>query len=261
MGDDGAEAWAASPHVANLTHADLGGNDFTDRGLIALSRSPHLAKLTALSVGGSAYGEAGVKALTAAPFAPVLAALDLSDSGLDSGAVNALASGSFPAFKSLDLGGNAFGAEGWQTLAAAPWFARLERFGAGGCGLGDAGAHALASRGPLALRELDLRGNEITDAGVIALARSGAFGKLTALRLGHNPFELSGVSALAAADLPALEELDLSRVRVGRAGALALAASPHLKKLRRLVVTDEFVGVVGRVALVGRFTERVVSWA
>ena len=95
---------------------------------------------------------------------------------------------------------------------------------------------------------------------MLALARSKAVTKLTKLELAANPFGLDGVKALASADLPLLEELDLGRVAMGRPGAAALAESPHLKNLKRLVVSEEHVGLIGREMLVKRFTDQVMSF-
>jgi hypothetical protein len=259
MGDSGADALAASPFVANLTTVELAGNDLTDRGLVALGTSPHLAHLTEFHVAGGSYGEAGAASVSGSAFAPALRSLDMRFSGLDANAARALSPARFPALKALALSSNPLGAEGLGALIATEWFAHLERFFGGNCGLGDAGARALSDIAVTSLKVMDLGGNEITDAGVIALARSQALANLTRLSLGNNPFGLPGVKALAEVNLPALEELDVSGIDLGRAGAQALAASPHLAKLKRLTVSAESVGIIGRSALIARFTERVVS--
>jgi uncharacterized protein (TIGR02996 family) len=259
VGDDGAEALAESPNVANLAVLGLGSDALTDRGLIALCRSTHLAKLTELRVDSNTFSAEGVRAIPAAPFAGSLTALHLNNCGVDLAGVEALAAGQFRALKSLGLAAGTFGAAGMLALAAAPWFTNLEQFTASNCGSGDAGAHALAEAGFLALRELDLADNGLTDAGVSALVRSKAATKLTKLNVSNNPFGLLGTKALAGTNLPALEELDLSRADIGRPGAQALAASPYLKNLKRLVVSEEFVGLIGREALIKRFTDQVVT--
>jgi uncharacterized protein (TIGR02996 family) len=259
MGDSGAEALATSPNVANLTSAELADNEFTDRGLVALCASPHLARLTALHVARGRYSAVAARAVVGAPFAGALRSIDMTASGLDADGARAFAGGSFPALKALAVGFGKFGEEGFRALVSAPWFENLEGCRARDCEIGDGGALALATTDIHALRELDLGGNQIGDVGVAALAASKAFSRLTRLRLSDNPFGLAGVRALADTDLPALEELDLTGVDVGRAGAQALAASPFLNKLRRLTISEEYVGLVGRAALTDRFTERVVA--
>lgn len=259
IGDEGAEAFAESPHVASLTALELGSNDLTDRGLTALCCSPHLAKLTALHVGGNRFTTEGVRAISVAAFATNLASLNLSSCELSADAFHALAGGNFPALKSLDVSYNA-GGEGLSAVVGAPLFRTLEAFRAGSNGAGPALAVAVAAVGFVPLRELNLRGNRLDDDAVVTLARSKAITKLTALDLSDNPFGLEGVKALASADLPLLESLDLSRVPMGRTGAVALAAAPHFKSLKRLIVSDEHVGLIGRERLTKRFTDRVMSF-
>jgi uncharacterized protein (TIGR02996 family) len=256
--DDGAEALAESPNVVNLTTLELSNNDMTDRGLVALCRSPHLANLVVLELQGGFFTARGVSELATASFARTLTTLNLNSCQVDAEGAQGLAAGSFPALKTLALWWGSVGAEGFSALVAAPWFSNLEQLFAGGNGVGDAGARALAATGSLALRELDLGDNQITDVGVVALVRSRAVTGLKRLDLRNNPFGLPAVKALAETDLPALEELDLSRADIGRTGAQALAASPCLKNLKRLTVSEEFVGLIGREALMKRFTKQVV---
>lgn len=256
--DDGAEAVAESPNVANLVTFEFNSNELTDRGLIALCRSPHLGKLTALDVSGNTFTAEGMSALTTAPFAANLHTLNLSSCDLDTAAFGALASGVFPALKTLDVSYNAGG--GPAAVAGAPFFRGLEVFRATYNESGIAVALAIAGVGFTQLRELNLNSNHLSDDAIIALARSKAVTKLIALDLSDNPFGLEGVRALAAADLPLLESLDLSRVPMGRPGAQALADSPHFKKLTRLVVSEEQVGLIGRQLLEKRFHDGIMSF-
>jgi Leucine-rich repeat (LRR) protein len=48
IGDRGARALAASPHLARLTTLDLSVNDIRDAGAEALANSPYLTRLTSL---------------------------------------------------------------------------------------------------------------------------------------------------------------------------------------------------------------------
>jgi hypothetical protein len=53
IGDAGAQALAASPHLPRLTHLHLGGNRIGDAGAAALSDSPHRRGLRECSVQGN----------------------------------------------------------------------------------------------------------------------------------------------------------------------------------------------------------------
>lgn len=258
IGDDGTEAFAESPRTANLTTFDLYSNDLTDRGLTALCRSPHLAKLTALQVSSNAFTAAGIGAIPTATFAAKLKSIDLSSCNLDADALTALATGTFPALTSLDVNYNTARA-GVRAVVEAPFFRTLEVFCANLNEGGPDVAEAIAATGFVPLRELRLSHNELTDAAVVVLARSKAVTKLTTLDLSDNPFGLEGVQALAA-NLPLLETLDLCRVPLGRPGAQALADSPHFKNLKRLTVSEEHVGLIGREILTKRFTAEVMSF-
>ena len=149
---------------------------------------------------------------------------------------------------------------GVRELVGGSFFRNLEISRANANETGDGIVDAIASAGFVPLRELSLGGNQFSDAAVTRLAQSKAVTKLTKLDLSNNPFGLDGVKALAQTELPLLEELDLSRVAMGRPGAAALADSPHLKQLKRLVVSEEHVGLIGREMLVKRFTDQVMSF-
>ncbi len=74
------------------------------------------------------------------------------------------------------------------------------------------------------LTDLSVFGNEIGDAGAIALAQTTAFPLLTRLDVGQNQVGADGAVALAqATGFPRLTCLDLSINRVGDEGARALA--------------------------------------
>ncbi|QJX00383.1 leucine-rich repeat domain-containing protein [Frigoriglobus tundricola] len=273
IGDAGAEALAESPYVTNLNVLELGVNYLNDRGLTALCRSAHLARLTVLHVARSTFTATAVREIPSATFAHNLRSIDLMHCGLDFAGARALADADFPALKSLMLAGGEYpyedgeyrdaepcGDAALQVLVAAPWFRRLERFYAIACGGTDATAGAIAELGFVELQELLLGGNQFTDAGVAAIVRSKAVTKLKKLNLSNNPFGAIGVSALAETDLPALEEIDLTRIPCGPAGAKALAASPHLKNLKKLWISEEHIGLIGRETLLKRFGDEVMTF-
>jgi hypothetical protein len=86
-----------------------------------------------------------------------------------------------------------------------------------------------------ALRELDLSGTRITDAG---LAHLRPLEELATLRLADTPVGAGGLAPLQ--DLKKLEDLDLAGTRVADGGLPHLAGLPKLKvlKLGRTKVTD-----------------------
>ncbi len=79
----------------------------------------------------------------------------------------------------------------------------LKRLDLSGCGIGDAGAEALAialANNPLCVQDLDLSNNQITDQGAAALAKALENGLVERLDLSHNPkLGDAGAKALAQA--------------------------------------------------------------
>lgn len=98
---------------------------------------------------------------------------------------------------------------GWERIMRWEGWPLLERLHLFGCfvdGQADAFIDALlASFDTLALRTLDLGGDQLTDSGLAALARSHALPKLELLALHLNTISPSGLDALCASDaLPSL---------------------------------------------------------
>jgi uncharacterized protein (TIGR02996 family) len=155
------------------------------------------------------------------------------------GAVLALANANaFARVSSLTIRGS-IGDDGARALAAA--LARreapLERLNVDGCGIGSAGAKALA--GALAgCRSLALTGNAIADEGVTALAKSKALAALLTLYVSDNQITDEGIEALAKGALASLTRLAVARNEVSADALQALAKSKKLKKLRWLEYTD-----------------------
>ena len=177
-----------------------------------------------------------------------------------------------------------------DVIARSPHFANLVALDLTGGDyvttqqLGDAGAGALARSAHLGkLTHLELAGNELTDAGVAALARSPTLARLVRLGLAHNQVGDAGLAALAEPGvLPGLRSLTLTDCPItadglaklvaahefeelylggcgelGDAGMIALATSPHARKLRYLNLHFNGVGADGIHALVASPIERV----
>ena len=96
------------------------------------------------------------------------------------------------------------------------------------CGLTAASATALVEQltaGTIVLQDLTLSGNELKDAGVLALLPLFSKFSFKRVRLAGNGIGDEGVVALAEAlAKTSVEELDLSNNRIGPKGALALKA-------------------------------------
>jgi uncharacterized protein (TIGR02996 family) len=150
-----------SPHLARLTHLDLGGESLTDESARLLATCSHLAGLTHLLLARNALTASGAQALALSPHLANLAILDLS--------------------------ANAAGDEGARVLAQSPHLRNLKELFLGGNDVHDAGAQALAASPNLAgLRELMLVLNQIGDKGARALTSSPHLAKLEKLYLSQN---------------------------------------------------------------------------
>jgi uncharacterized protein (TIGR02996 family) len=122
-----------------------------------------------------------------------------------------------------------------ESLAAAPWLARVESLSLVSGQLGNVGVTALFQDRPTGkLRMLDLRGNLIDTPGAIALAGS--------------PF-LSGVT-----------QLHVTNNCIGDIGVIALAESPHLSHVRRISLDGNPIGPKVWQQLRERFGDSLGAW-
>ena len=120
---------------------------------------------------------------------------------------------------------------------------------------------ALAKCADLAfIRSLDLEKNQLGDHDLGDLAKSPYFGRLTTLLLWNNHIADIGIRALTKADLPVLTRLDLSNNVIGNAGAVALAGSAMLSRLRILDLTGNLIGDPGGVALAQSSHTATLTW-
>lgn len=184
--------------------------------------------------------------------------LSLAGGELGNGGVDLLARGPhLPRLRALDLSFNRFDDAGVRLLARSRVFAGLNRLA-----LNDvdqitwAGVSALAESPHLtSLTDLDLGRNEVNDAGVRALVESRTLRRLSALRLAGNHISDGGVAALAGSELfrrmlARDGRVDLRANAVGPAGAEALAACPDLLKATALDLDKNYLGDRGAAALV-----------
>lgn len=222
-----------------------------------LADFPLLAGVQELDLCGNELGNRGLALLARSPFLTQLEALDLGFNGLDDEGVAALArSSDFPRLAALALNDNGrITSEGLKLLAESPFFAGLTTLDVSGNDVGDAGVVA-ASAGTAfpRLHTLRLKGNNIPGEGIAALARAPLFARLLArsprLELQDNAIGPYGAAALAKS--PALDRataIDLSRNELGDHGFAALVVSRHTARLQSLrlagnQITDAGVSAV-----------------
>ncbi len=122
------------------------------------------------------------------------------------------------------------------------------------CGndLGNAGVNVL-SRSPYLqrLEVLDLSFNAISDNGLQAFARSAKVGNLRELTLNDNSL-ISDHGILALANAPTfarLHALDISYIDLSNVGVRGLVESPYLRKLQRLEMVGNHIGDAGLAVL------------
>jgi Ran GTPase-activating protein (RanGAP) involved in mRNA processing and transport len=150
---------------------------------IAALALPRLTSLAELALSDNRLDSPGLHAVAEAIGAgctPSLRRLLLGRVGADAAAASALAAalGKVPGLEELVLSHNDVRDEGASSIAAALAAScpRLEKLDLVSCGLGNAGARALAgalSRAPL-LTRLGLRGNEIGDGARVELREAAA---------------------------------------------------------------------------------------
>ena len=166
--------FAASPHLKNLTHLDLGWNNIRDAGAQALAASPHLTNLTRLHLAGNQIGDAGAQALADSSQIKNLTRLDLGVNWIgDIGARSLAGNPHLKNLTRLELGANRIGAAGAQALAGSLHLKNLTHLSLRRNQIGDIGAQALAGSPHLSsLSHLDLAGNQIGERVLAQIART-----------------------------------------------------------------------------------------
>ncbi len=203
-GDARALSGATLPRLRELEIGPAGAlgswaraGELSPMGIAALSAAPWFEGLERLALSGNRLDDVGAEAIAGARL-PALAVLRLAGCRIGKDGAAALARASLPALRELDLGNpprptatpdsNLIGADGASAIAASAWISALAVLRLGGNNIGDAGAVALATA-RLTAREVDLRHNGITSEGAEALAAGGwaraARLGLTGNRLAH----------------------------------------------------------------------------
>ncbi len=255
-----------SPHLSGLKTLVIRGA-YLHPDVVALLAEWQLEGLTSLRLPETRFGGGGFQKLLSAPLASGLTAFDLRDARLGAEEAQALAdSPTFSSLRELCLASNRIGDRGLEALLGAPRPPRLGVLDLRDCGLTDSGVRALAGWPGLAsvhtlrlgeqehdlgddavralanspylhgVRELHLRGPEITGAGVRALVESPPAATLVTLVLGGDRIDDSAVEDLSSSpNLRGLKFLDVEDTGIGPDGALKLATATGLAGLRYLL--------------------------
>jgi uncharacterized protein (TIGR02996 family) len=210
---------------------------------------PSLASLRRLRVTASRVGERGVAALVSGRGCAQLAMLDLTGNALGSAAVGALAGAARLQPAVLRLASCKVSRASVEALAQAPWLAELEELDLGGNELQDAGALALAEVPFSRLRRLALASCSFGKNGGRGLLRSPHLARLRQLRLHENAIGDAGAVAIARSRMRSLEDLDLQQCAIRDEGVSELAGSPNLRALRRWRLGGNLIGDKGARAI------------
>jgi hypothetical protein len=250
-----AGAFGVGPGPARWKCLDISGFQASPEATRGMAELPQLSSLVRLQARQCNFSEGDIGRLAAA-LATELRELYLGDNGFGNPGVQALAAGEWPHLHTLDLRGNAVGAEGARALAGGR-FPALADLRLGGNGIGDDGARAIAGAAWAgSLRRLQSENARIGTAGVEAIAAAPGLRGLTELNLAGNgidkkPVGPKGVKALAAADWPALTDLNLNGALAGDAAVKALAAAPFAAHLVSLCLANNELTAAAVAALVG----------
>jgi uncharacterized protein (TIGR02996 family) len=235
-----AEAPIQHTHVWRATRKDV--EPLVAWPLLARLRSLQLFGAGALSDESALIGDGDVQTLVQCPYLTRLEGLALTQHVIGPEGLRVLAHAStLPALRDLEMYGNRWSDDGVRILCQSPLASRLRKLHAGGGPNADfltpTATSCLATTPALAnLRVLNLDNTRIGDFGARHLARAPHFTGLTELWLHECQIHNGGVKAIAGSPhLANLEVLDLSsNWTVGHPAAVALLASPYLKKIRYL---------------------------
>lgn len=178
IGNAGAAALGASPHLSGLFSLNLRDNRIYEDGVVKLFRGGGLPRLRSVNLAWNRPGLEGLRALGDCPAAENLARLELSYTWPQTAGV--------------------------AVLAGSPRLGNLVHLNLSACRLPDQALQALADSPHLGrLAELALSRNQFTDAGVLALVRSPLLPRLRWLALdGNQGITDDGARALAHALRP-----------------------------------------------------------
>lgn len=268
----------ASSHLGNIwKFSTLVSTSFGPKAFTALSEAPTL-RLRDLSLPHCKPGKSGLTALGKGSSTTSLEKLSVADSKADGKSVEALLKGgALSSLRELVLYRNPIGTQGVKAIAQAPSLNKLEKLDLSDCQLDDDAMTALCQASALAsMGDLTLSNNPQITAGVLArlasapflptlrhlrLSRLQADGallralaaagpiRLETLELGPAPLNAEDLEPLLGGAFPALTSLSISGCSIGEDGAIRLASSSMLTRLKTLDVSDCSLGDKGILAL------------
>jgi uncharacterized protein (TIGR02996 family) len=217
---------ADSQYTRGIRVLDLNdGNNVGNNGAEAIAASANLSELKTLKLRGNSIGPAGVRAIAHSSYIRGLKRLRLERNELyDDGLRFIAASQALRELSQLDLERTLTGDEGVAILARSKHLTGLRLLDLGNNRITDKGVQSLSKSNVLEhVRVLFLQGNSITDRGIIVLAESPQFGRLERLFLHGNRIGDDAANALArSSSLGHLHELYLGTNSVSDQAAEAL---------------------------------------
>ena len=248
-------ARVAMPQLRSLAVA---GAELTPASINALVNSGWRLEVLCLE-GEDNLSAAGVAALVAAPtFA--IRRLTLCGCNLDAAALLSVANAPWP-LEQLSLPGNDFSAAAaTPALAALSRHARLRRLALDASRLSAAGFKALVEAHWPALTHLNARQAGVAFDGPHALgaAAFASFPALEELNLSVMALGEAGAALLAGRQWPRLRELNLFYTQLGDAGVAALARG-EWPALERLILSDNRLGATPTLAAVRRWAPALME--
>lgn len=231
LDDAAVAAIAASPQMAGLKKLVLARVGITKVGCTHFEQAT-FAGLEHLDIGHNATGPDCANSLAKSPFMPKLAALIAPENQWNNEAISHLTrAGFFPTIHVLNLANNNLTGKDCERIAAHPVWGNLTALSLQKNPVGDACAEALAVM-PAKLERLLLAHSEMTDFGVLALAKSEKMKELTKLDVGWNALTHVSAEAITLASFARqLEVLSLEGNTVGDEGLTALLKERKLPAL------------------------------
>jgi uncharacterized protein (TIGR02996 family) len=223
---------AESKHLRRIRVLDFGdGNRVANQGTEALAKSPYLANLVTLNLSQNSLGSAGVRAIAMAPYIRSLRELKLDRNDLYDDALRYIAeSSNFAGLEMLDMDFTRTGDDGVRALARTKHVKRLRSVYLNNNLITDASLIELIRSDVLAgVRVLFLNGNQINDAGIAAIVSSPSTANIERLYLRRNHISDKGAFALSRWERgPRLRELHIGGNRISELGWSELTS--HLGK-------------------------------
>ena len=242
-----------APHIEAL-HAigtierwTSGADDLGPSGVVAIAKSGW--PLVALTMYRQRVGASGLE-LLAKTLPASLRSLVLYEADVGLRGLEHLASSSTLAPEEVRFRYDPIDTKGFAALVTSPFAASLTTLQVSQCRLDDGAIDALLGTAlPSQLAVLDLSTNARMSPASMASFASTPWPLLRSLRIGGFAMGASGMTHLATATLPAIEELDLTYAELNDLAMDHLAAAPWLRGVKRLYLGTNDIGEAGIAAL------------